>query len=343
MKKLGFFNKVLWFFNIIVALLLIVSFVLPYLPPKSYPILSILSLTVSPLILINIVFLLYWLVQVKRHLWLSLVVLTIAYFHFNGFYQISSEKNASNYKNSLRIASLNVRLFNAYEKDQIKDVPKIFSDFLISENPDVLFVQEYYDPNKVQFKDFPYSFINAAQKDMGPLKHAIFSKYPLLNVGSFNYDYTNNNVLYADVVKGNDTVRIYNLHLQSLRIIPSKVLEEEEKEQLLRRISTAFKHQQEQVDDILKHKKSSKYPVLICGDFNNTPFSYTYQKLHEGMKDAFVSRGNGLGSTFLFDKYPMRIDYILTDNSFDVLRFNVYKKTFSDHYPISATVGWDKL
>lgn len=76
------------------------------------------------------------------------------------------------------------------------------------------------------------------------------------------------------------------------------------------------------------------------GDFNNTPFSYTYHTLQAGMQDAFVERGHGLGTTFLFDSYPMRIDYILVSPQLNVLSFETVKKSFSDHYPISATVGW---
>lgn len=340
MRKLGFFNKVVFLCNVIFALLLVVSFVLPYLPPQRFPTLSLLSLGVSPLIVVNIIFVLYWLVQFKRQLWLSAIILVIAFFHFNSFYEISSEVDASKYKNSLRILSFNVRLFNAYEKDQSKDVGKIINTILKTETPDLICIQEYYRSDKIDFSAYPYQYIHF-KADREKLGHAIFSKYPLINTGAFDFEFTGNNILYADVVKGNDTLRVYNLHLQSLKIIPTAVLQEEDTGRLRIRISHAFQIQQQQVAQLLKHKEKSKYPVLLCGDFNNTPFSYTYQKVSKGMKDAFVKRGNGLGTTFLFDKYPMRIDFILTDPSFDVLRFKTIRNTFSDHYPITATVGWE--
>ncbi len=342
MKKLGTFNKFILFFNWIAVLLLLVSFILPYLPPKSFPIISLLSLGVSPLIVINFIFLFYWLILVKRQLLLSAIVLTISFFHFNSFYEISSEADQEDYTNSLRVLSFNVRLFNAYEKDQSINTGEMMANLLTAENPDVVFLQEYYVPNKVDFSAFKYNYIHF-RYSKSQLGHAIFSKYPIINTGAFNFENTSNNILYANVVKGGDTIRVYNLHLQSLNIIPENIIEGKENEKLwLKRISNAFQEQQSQIAILIEHKNKSPYPVILVGDFNNTPFSYTYQKLQENMNDGFVKRGNGLGTTFLFEKYPMRIDFMFADKTLDFVRFENVSKTFSDHFPISAIIGWDK-
>ena len=118
-------------------------------------------------------------------------------------------------------------------------------------------------------------------------------------------------------------------------------LQEADNEMLRKKISIRFIKQQEQVETILEHKNNSRYPVIISGDFNNTPFSYVYHKVSQSMSDAFVEAGNGIGTTYLFEYYPMRIDYILASNELQILSFNTIKKTFSDHYPIRATIGWD--
>ena len=143
------------------------------------------------------------------------------------------------------------------------------------------------------------------------------------------------------MVKGKDTIRLYNLHLQSFGIIPEvQFLQESNKEKLLRRVSANFKKQESQIHAVLKHKSKSKHPVILSGDFNNTPFSYTYRKLKNEMQDAFRERGNGLGTTFWFDGFPLRIDYIFASPEFDILTFETFKKTFSDHQAIHTTVGW---
>jgi endonuclease/exonuclease/phosphatase family metal-dependent hydrolase len=322
------------------AFLLLISFILPYLPPKNFPTLSLLSLVVSLLIIVNIFFAIYWAIQFRRRFFVSFTVLLISYFYFNVFYEVSSEGDASQYKNTLNVLSYNVRLFNAYEKNPETDASKIISEILTKENPDVVFVQEYYKPNKIDFSAFPYKYVHF-KSEKAKLGHAFFSKYPLVNTGAFDFEETYNNTLYADVVKGTDTIRIYNVHLQSLGIIPRvSFLQDSDNEKLRKRVSKAFEKQQGQVEAILEHKQKTKHPVIICGDFNNTPFSFSYRKLKDGMQDAFRERGNGLGTTFKFEKFPMRIDYIFASEGLDVISFESMEKTFSDHYPVRATVGW---
>jgi len=341
LKKLRYLGKLIYGLNVFVAFLLLVSFVLPYLPPRTFPSLSLLSLAVSPLILVNILFVLYWLVRLKKQLLLSFIVLLIAYFHFNPFFEISSERDAAKYNKTLSILSYNVRLFNAYEKEPFEEkVTQHFSDLLKTENPDIVCVQEFYAEYTIDMSDYPYQFIHFKDAN-NKLGHAIFSKYQLINKGGFDFEDSYNNTIYADAIIGNDTVRIYNLHLQSLGILPSvDFLQQKGTERITKRISETFVEQEKQLVQILEHKSKSVYPVIFSGDFNNTPFSYTYRELKRKMNDAFLECGNGIGTTYSFNMYPMRIDYILTSQELDVIKFTTVKETFSDHYPVSATLGW---
>ncbi len=335
-----FINKMIFWGNLFAAFLLLISFVLPYLPPKTFPTLSLLSLVVSMLIIVNIIFALYWAIQFRRRFFVSFTVLFISYFYFNVFYEISSEEDASNYENTLNVLSYNVRLFNAYEKNPESDASEIISEILTEENPDVVCIQEYYKPNTIDFSAYKYQYIHF-KSQRAKLGHAIFSKYPIINTGAFDFEETYNNTIYADVVKDDDTIRFYSVHLQSLGIIPRvSFLQDSVNEKLRKRVSHAFSKQQHQVESIMKHKSQVKKPVIICGDFNNTPFSYSYRKLNDGMQDAFRERGNGLGTTFNFEKFPMRIDYIFASETLEVLSFETMEKTFSDHFAVRATVGW---
>lgn len=327
--------------NTVAAFLLIVSFILPFLPPSAFPTLSLLSLAVSPLILLNMLFGLYWLVRLKKKFFLSLIVLVIAYFHFNPFFEISSEGDASKFENSLSIVSYNVRLFNAYEKVPVDiDVAANISALIKDQTPDVICIQEYYADHPANFEGYPYQFIHFKGENT-KLGHAIFSKYPIVNKGAFDFEDSYNNTLFADVLVKSDTIRIYNLHLQSLGILPDVgFLQKRGAEKIKKRIAETFVQQQEQVGEIIHHKRGAPKKTLLVGDFNNTSFSYTYRQLQHSMQDAFLERGNGLGTTYLFDRYPMRIDYILATDAFEVLRYESVDATFSDHYPLSATVAW---
>ena len=337
-KKLGLFNKLIYWINLLVAFILLISFVLPYIPPQRFPTLSLLSLAVFPLIIINFLFVIYWIFKLKLKVLISASILLIAHFHFGSFIQFSSEENNLDSSNSISILSYNVHLFNAYEDKPAQQlVPKILSEIIELKKPEIICIQEYYSDNQADFSAYPYQFIHYKEKNK--LGHAIFSKYPLINKGSFEFDKTYNNSIYADVIKGNDTLRIYNLHLNSFGIRPSvSLLQEGDKEKFRKRISKAFAKQERQSEKILNHKNNSSYPVLLCGDFNNTSFSYVYRKLSHSMNDAFVESGNGMGTTYLFDSFPMRIDYILASKELEVVQFETIKKSFSDHYPIFATV-----
>jgi endonuclease/exonuclease/phosphatase family metal-dependent hydrolase len=232
-------------------------------------------------------------------------------------------------------------LFNAYEKDPKVNASQFISKLIKELHPDVIFVQEYFNENEINFTDYPYNYIHY-NDPKGKFGHALFSKHPMINTGAFDFEDSNNNTLFADIIVKEDTIRVYNLHLQSLGIVPSvSTLQDGDKERLRKRLIRTFKKQQSQSELIIQHKDRSPYPVLMCGDFNNTSFSYVYRKLKLEMRDAFVEKGSGIGTTYLFDFYPMRLDYIMTTNDFNIVDFKTHNSSFSDHYPLSATLGWN--
>jgi endonuclease/exonuclease/phosphatase family metal-dependent hydrolase len=265
----------------------------------------------------------------------------IAYFHFGSFIKLSTKKPSITSQNQLKILSFNVRLFNFYEtKESQKNIPKMMASYFKKEQPDILCLQEFNKNIKINFSEYPHHYIHFKNKNI--LGHAIYSKHPLINTHTFNFKDSFNNTIVADVIKGKDTIRVYNIHLQSFSIPPSmKYLQEVDNEVLRKRVSTRFVKQQNQVEKILQHKNKSNSPVIITGDFNNTAFSYVYHQLSKDMNDAFLLAGSDIGTTFIFENYPMRIDFLLATKDLKVLDFNTINKTFSDHYPISAIFGWN--
>jgi len=116
-------------------------------------------------------------------------------------------------------------------------------------------------------------------------------------------------------------------------------LKNEDSERLFKRIGTTFKMQQFQTDLFLKHKQECKYKMVICGDFNNTAFSYVYRQIKGDLVDAFKEAGNGFGRTYDFKFFPVRIDFIFADQAFLVNGFKTFDKKYSDHYPIMSTLS----
>ena len=303
MKSLGFINKIIYSINVIVAVLLVLSFTLPYLPPKTFSFLSVINLGVSFLIFINGLFFLYWLIKLKKQFMLSLVVLIIGYFCFGSLYKFSASKKVESQQN-IKVMNYNVRLFNLYEWIPEKHIETKIIDFVKTESPDVLSIQEYHPHKNIDLSFFKYKFEKLSGKKT-KYGQAIFSKFPIVNSGSIEFPDTANNAIYADVVKGKDTIRFYNIHLESMRI-DTKVesLKTEDSERLFKRIGTTFKMQQFQTELFLMHKKQCKYRMVICGDFNNTAFSYVYRKIKGDLNDTFKEAGNGFGRTYDFKFFP---------------------------------------
>ena len=338
MKKLNLIDKIVYIINAFIALMLLLSYVLPYVTPQRFAILSVLSLAVPLLILLNLLFVIYWLLKLKKQIFLSLFVLVIGYKYVTALYKYSDSKNLED-ENNISVMNFNVRLFNVYNWIEEKGIETKIVDFIKSENPDIVSFQEYHPHDNVDLSFYPYKYEKLAGQRI-KYGQAIFSKYPIVNSGSIEFPNTANNAIYVDILKDVDTIRIYNVHLQSLRIDAKKEeLTSENSERLLKRVGATFKMQQSQTELFLEHKKRSPYKMIVCGDFNNTTNSYVYNKIKGELVDAFESAGNGFGRTFDFKYFPVRIDFILVDEAFQINNFQTFDESLSDHYPILAKVN----
>ena len=325
----------MYFVNSILATILLLSYCLPYISPKTVPAFTVVSLTVPFLFLINSFFVVYWLIKLKKHFILSATVLGIGLLVSSPFYKLSNVN--SSFNDDVKIMSYNVRMFNVYQWTKDKTIASKISELVSQKDPDILVIQEYHKATKQQFA-YKYKYFQPKPKNTGL---AIFSKYPIINKGSLNFKKTNNNVIYADVLKGKDTVRVYNVHLQSLKINPSKEnFGEESSEKLFARLKDGFLKQASQAEKLIEHEQKWKGKKIICGDFNNTAYSWVYKQIAANKKDAFIEAGSGTGKSFNYF-FPMRIDFILTDTKCDIHQFKTFSKKYSDHFPIMARLHWN--
>lgn len=336
MKKLSFINKIIYIINSLLAACLLFSYLLPYISPKSMPGFAVLSLLVPVLIIINVVFVIYWIVSLKKQFILSALILIIGWFFTPTLYKISG--NSSSLNDDLKVMSYNVRMFNHWKWIDEENIPKKINDFIVEKSPDILLFQEYYSLEKQQF-NYPYKYIKT-KNDKTHIGLAIYSKFPIINKGSLELENTSNNIIFTDILRGKDTIRVYNLHLQSLKLNTSKEnFGEENSEKLIARLESGFKQQALQTEVLLTHEKQWKGKKIVCGDFNNTAYSWVYNKISKNKKDAFIEAGKGFGRTFNYT-FPMRIDFILTDKNAIVNQFITFDIKHSDHFPIQAKINW---
>ncbi|RNC84859.1 MAG: endonuclease [Winogradskyella sp.] len=336
MKGLSFINRIVFFANSLAAFLLLIAYVLPYIPPKSFSILSVLSLAVPGLIFLNILFFLYWLFNVKKQLLLSFLVLLLGFNYITSIYKFTGSKTVEDDLN-FSVMNYNVRLFNVFNWMPNKNTEADILKFITSEKPSILSIQEYRKTETFNLPGYEkYEHITGDKIKSG---QAIFSKFPIINSGNIKFPNTSNSAIYIDIVKQRDTIRVYNLHLQSSKVSTEvSDLQKEGSEELTRRIGEVFQMQQSQAELVVAHRKQCKYRTIITGDFNNTAYSYVYDKIKGDFNDAFNVAGNGFGKTFDFNRIPLRIDFILTDTSFEVNGFKNYNIKLSDHFPIKATL-----
>ena len=108
---------------------------------------------------------------------------------------------------------------------------------------------------------------------------------------------------------------------------------------IARRLKRSFKKRAFQVGVIKEHMEKSPYPIVVCGDFNDTPNSFSYQKIFRGLSDSFLQKGNGFGSTFIGNIPFLRIDYILHSPDLTIQSFTTHKAKLSDHKAIESSLG----
>jgi endonuclease/exonuclease/phosphatase family metal-dependent hydrolase len=271
--------------------------------------------------------------------------------------------------NEIKLLSYNVRLFNKYSwKDSLKTRDSIVS-FLSRQNADVYLLQEFYHGQKgenTQNYHLVPKRLNATntyfeyQETKGDKPNYFFglstlSKHPIVKSGVVvpGSDQQNSkaNATFSDIKIRNKIIRIYNVHLRSLgfnnrdyeflKDVSKKPNNEniEGGKSILKKLILATERRTQEVDELLLHMSESPYPMIIAGDFNETPFTFNTQQVSELMKDAFLESGNGFGLTYEgFGTIPsMRIDYIYGSHSVQFKNFRTHSVSFSDHRPISAT------
>ena len=332
--KLNFFDKILLFINLI--LLILQLFLMGTF--GGFYIFPLLNLLVPVIVFINLVFASYWLIKLKWPVLIFIFSILIGFSEWCMLYKLPN--NVVQVSKGLKVMSFNVRLFNRYSWIKSKDIPEKISSFIKIESPDVFCLQEYTREQSPDFLDYPYRYIKPSIKN-SQNGLSIFSKYPLINNGVIKFDHSNNGAIYSDLVYGKDTLRIYNIHLESLRLnIKDTLLSQGYSLKFKNRIEKVMLKQQFQLKEFEKVDKINNYPAIVCTDLNNNAFSEVYNRLNKNRKDVFVETGCGLGTTYKVAYFPFRIDFIFADPMFEIISFKTHQESLSDHNPISVIIDW---
>lgn len=362
-KSVGFFGRIILWINYALCLALLLSYLAPHVDPRDAWLIAFFGLAYPPLLLFNVILAFYWLLRGRLYALLSIITILIGYntlFNNIGF-RMQSDAVINPSPNMLKVMTYNAHDFKKYGSNNDISTKHEILELIAQNNPDVIGIQEFYTRKRGQ-----YDMIDSIKKIMNSEFYyfepfdvnydqasgmAIFSRYPIFNFGliSLSGKVTGNQCLFVDIQKGDKKIRLYSMHLQSIKFEPEdyKYLGEVSKKgktnmtatkRLGSKLKIAFLKRAEQVFTIKAHAKTCPYPYIYSGDFNDTPASFAFTQMSLGMKNAFREKGSGLARTYNGDFPNYQIDYIMASPQFDVLQYDIIKKKLSDHYPVSATL-----
>ena len=340
---------------IITALMMIFTFVGLFggnVNPAGNTARSLLVYALPVLIIGNAVLLLYWLIMRRWH-WalIPFITLLCCIPYIGTLYQFGEPGEAVEKQPGLKIATYNVALFG-------REASGFMAQDILSEmkkqKVDICCFQEYSDQsgdkkNSDSYKEyFPYMV-------MGKNDMVVYSRYPVVRSKNIPFEMTNNSAMWVEVKVQDQVIRVYNAHLETTgingtlhRAAKAQVNTgiETESNRLLRALygnyTIGMMARAGQANVLAMDMRESEVPVIVCGDFNDVPYSYVYNTMLGDKVDGFKECGSGYMYTFRGGKKNVRIDYIFHDKVFKGM--NYYKKelTYSDHYPVFMKLDINK-
>ena len=358
----GFFLLI----NFVVVLLFLAACMAPYISPAWFWPISFITLAFPFLLCVLVIFLIGWLFFNYRYTLLSLIALLLGWKSISAFvaFHMPSGNKAVKDGNTLTIMSYNVSQFGLYrEKDSKYNRQAMFA-MIKKQELDIACFQDFYTSEKkndfnnredisremtLPYRYFSSDFNRDGMQHWGSI---IYSRFPIISSDKVKMSVgpRSESLIYADIVKEEDTIRIINMHLESYRFDKKdysaiqKIRNQEDTglkatKSIIQKMREAYIRRSQQADIVGDFIRQSPYPVIVCGDFNDTPASYTYFTIKGDLQDAFLQKGLGIGRTFTGLAPTLRIDYVFVSNHFKVNSFRKIISDLSDHYPVIANLS----
>lgn len=334
-------KRLLFLVNTVCIVALLFAYTAPYIAPSSWYIPQLFGLFYNYILLANVAFFLFWLFFKKSYAKYSFLAILIGF----GFISRAYKWNGNMLKSEQNVAKLltyNVKKFGTDNAGKTRDPTPLFQ-FVQEQHATVICVQEYSHSryrkygSKLLGKTYPHMHF---ADDL-----ATFSKYPIVKKERIEFEKKQYAAaIFTDIAIQTDTLRIVNVHLQSNQLsatnkqdIENLVSKKRKLNKLRlvgRKLKNASLHRVQQVEKLVNLIENSPYPILLCGDFNDTPLSYSYQRIKNLLDDSFVVSGKKTGRTFAEGSIKVRIDYVFSKRSF--YEHQVHTVNYSDHKPISV-------
>jgi len=377
-KKISFSLKKivivpLFLLNCIAAFGLLFAFLAQYIPPTWSSAVAFCGLGFIYILAFNAIFVILWLFIKYPYALISLSLILLNVSNIDKHYQLKEAEKPPKCVNCIKVMSYNVKLFGLYDTELQKlrqEKKNRIIRFISEEQPDITCFQEYfYDKSgKLNFnttdtllsilnlkdKNYHFEYFTANREELY-YGLATFSKNKIIGKGIVEMPDSSVIAIYIDFKQKNDTIRVYNCHLASihfeyedyeigkqLKINSVNDPKWQKKAKILyTKLALAFDIRAKQVKILKQHLNNCTHSIIVCGDLNDSPASFTYNKIAGNLKDSFRESGKGMGKTYLGEIFPnYRIDYILHDKMYKSYGHTVCSQiTISDHYPVYTWIS----
>ncbi len=345
--------------TLVMALFAAAGFYASHISPYESEFMPVLGLILPATLCANLALLIYWLIRWRYWAWIPLVGLIINIGYVNRMFRLTPEPVEEHFERSLTISTYNIGRFgDSSGSNSYPALVRKVAEYITAKGVDVACFEEY-----VHDKDFPvdsvgaalglnYSAIPTYAENKTDL--AIYSRYPIVRAVSMTLDdsqYSTGRGLYADINIGDTIVRVFVNHFQTTNLNQTKHHFVREMKALnamgglkalmliTGMMNMNFMLRATQVQRVSAQIRKSEYPTIVCGDFNDTPASYTYRLVKNDFSDSFISRGKGYGYTYRNLHRLFRIDYVLYDHNFSGIEYESASLVWSDHNPVVMKLG----
>lgn len=338
--------------NVVMVVLMLMVGYSYHISPTAIPLAAGIGLGFPVFVAINIAFLLFWMFFGCKKMIIGIVGFALCFLPVRMYVPFNIPKTPGD--NALKVMSFNCYGFRGNAETEGDTDREAVVEYLVEQRADILCLQEVSmgalneEQKQMLFTTYPYHMVNQ-RNDKGEMV-AVLSQFPIISSDSIRYESKGNlSMVYKLKVHG-DTVVVINNHLESTHIdlddranfrqmvkgnLESDDMKMESKS-LLKTLGESAKIRAGQASKVAECISANRGKrLIVCGDFNDSPISYSYHTISQGLKDAFVSSGNGFGWTYCRNGMRVRIDHVLCSEHYKPVKCIVdNKNTLSDHYSV---------